>query len=296
MDGRQTEFECADGVVLRGHWWGTEGATRNPVVIINPATGVKAAYYHRYAAFLAEHGFAVLTYDYRGIGLSRPAGRLRGSGFTWRQWGEQDFEAALAHALAQGGGDPLVVGHSIGGFLPGYAPSAARISRLLTVGAQYAYWPDYRRKDRLSLFLKWHVAMPAITLALGFFPGRGLGWLEDLPAGVALEWSFRGSRMEARMKQPLRTTILDRFAAVQAPMLALSVSDDPFATHSAVNRALSYYTSAERLKVMLEPADLGVARVGHFDLFHARHGSSFWIDSLLWLRDGINPWPGRVFV
>ncbi len=31
------------------------------------------ANYHHYAAYLAANRFAVVTYDYRGIGLSRPA-------------------------------------------------------------------------------------------------------------------------------------------------------------------------------------------------------------------------------
>jgi hypothetical protein len=31
--------------------------------------------------------------------------------------------------------------------------------------------------------------------------------------------------------------------------------------------------------------------VGHFGLFHARWSGRFWTDSLLWLRDGVDPWP-----
>jgi hypothetical protein len=46
---------------------------------------------------------------------------------------------------------------------------------------------------------------------------------------------------------------------------------------------------------MLAPEDLAVQSIGHFDLFHARHASGFWLDTLLWLRDGINPWPNRRF-
>jgi predicted alpha/beta hydrolase len=67
---------------------------------------------------------------------------------------------------------------------------------MLTVGAQYAYWRDYARARRLRLFLKWHMAMPSLTALCGYFPGKTLGWLEDLPAGVAKDWSFRRSRME----------------------------------------------------------------------------------------------------
>nr|WP_232477005.1 alpha/beta fold hydrolase [Roseomonas sp. KE0001] len=128
------EFACEDGVGLRGHLWRAAGAGEGGAILVNAATGVLARYYHRYARFLAGHGFDVLTYDYRGIGLSRPE-RLKGCGYRWRDWGMQDFAAALRFLHeATGCPRPMVVGHSIGGFLPGLAPNAAMIGRMLTGG------------------------------------------------------------------------------------------------------------------------------------------------------------------
>ncbi|MDX3926494.1 MAG: alpha/beta fold hydrolase [Shinella sp.] len=289
----RVEIACADGVVLGGHWWGG-GAEREGTVVVNAGTGVPAKYYHRYAAFLAGHGFDVLTYDYRGIGLSRPD-RLRGCGYRWRDWGERDFDAALRFAHDRKPGEPLaVVGHSIGGFLPGLAESAGLVGRMLTVGAQYAYWRDYAAYRRLRLLAKWHVVMPALTAAFGYFPGRRLGWLEDLPAGVAYEWSFRKERMELSHPKRERTSVLARFAAVRAPILAVAMSDDEFATPAAVRRALGYYRNAAATEVFLEPEELGLSDVGHFGLFHDRHRAGFWLDTVLWLRDGVNPWPRAI--
>lgn len=286
---------CEDGVALSGHWWSVPAGKLNGVVVVNCATGVLSRYYHRYAAFLAVHGFDVLTYDYRGIGPSRPAS-LRRVDWTWRHWGEQDFEAALVYALSRASVVPVhVVGHSIGGFLPGYARSAPKLASMLTVGAQYAYWRDYQAGRRLGQFMKWHITMPAITALWGYFPGRRFGWLEDLPRGVVDSWSFGRRRIESRLPLSDRLRVLDRFAAVTAPILAVSVSDDVFATHAAITRSLDYYVGAKATKVMLDPGDLDCDSVGHFDLFHARHESGFWLDTLLWLRDGVNPWPHRRF-
>lgn len=295
MQSEETQLVCTDGVTLKGHWWPAEGIGLQGSVVINCATGVLARYYHRYAAFLAGHGFNVLTYDYRGIGLSR-LGRRPSRDYCWRHWGELDFDAAMRWTLEK---EPLlrflVVGHSIGGFLPGCAASASRIHRMLTVGAQYAYWRDYDAARRFEYVLRWHVLMPAITALLGYFPGRRVGWVEDLPAGVVYNWSFGGKRFEFRTKPSERQRIMSHFAAVTAPILAVSVSDDPFATKPAVTRALEYYSGAEATAVMLDPHDVGSRQVGHFDLFHDRHASGFWLDTLLWLRDGINPWPEKRF-
>lgn len=295
MDPRRTELTAADGVRLIGHWW--RSADREPfgTVIVNPATGVQARYYHRYAAYLAANGFSVLTYDYRGIGLSRPES-LEGLTFTWRQWGEQDFDAALRQALQEDKtGRVLVVGHSIGGFLPGYSPAVGRVSAMLSVGGQYGYWGDYLPARRLPLFLKWHVAMPAITLALGHFPGKRLGWLEDLPKGVAYGWGLQQGRAEQGLSREAAEVMRDRFATATGPILSVVMSDDEIATPKAIDRAMRYYRRAAVTKVLLAPQDLGFDRIGHFDLFHARHEGGFWRQTLAFLREGENPWNDRVY-
>ena len=284
---------CRDDVVLRGHIWPCTSSARIGTVIVNPATGVRARYYHHYAAFLAEHGFDVLTYDYRGIGQSRPVG-LRGCGYRWRDWGELDFDAALRLAKSRASGDPLfAVGHSFGGFLPGLSESGSDIHRMLTVGAQYAYWRDYQRGRRGRLLLKWHAIMPAITALCGYFPGKRLGWLEDLPAGVANEWSFQGACWEMNYPRDRKEDVLRRFAKVTAPILAVGLSDDELGTVEAIARALAYYQGASPTQVLLTPDELGHSAVGHFGLFHDRHASGFWLDTVMWLRDGVNPWPNK---
>lgn len=280
---------CRDGVSLNGHLWPARRQATGRV-IINPATGVLGRYYHYYANFLAGEGFEVLTYDYRGIGLSRPA-NLRGCDYRWRDWGEQDFDAALRF---MGGREPelplMVVGHSIGGYLPGLSPEAHRIDRMLTMGAQYAWWGDYAAGHRLRLFWRWHMVMPALTAIYGYFPGKRLGWLEDLPAGVANEWSFRGPRMERTHPAHERGDVLARFAAVTAPILAISVTDDDIGSAAAIRRTLSYYQNAERIEASLSPSFYGLDAIGHFSLFHSRHSDGFWKDTLHWLKDGVNPW------
>lgn len=280
---------CRDGYALSANIWLPPDEPRGSV-IVSSATGVLARYYARYAAFLSEQGYRVLTYDYRGIGGSRPAS-LRGAGFIWRDWGDLDFDAAVRWMRQRDPVGPLVaVGHSIGGFLPGFAAAAVEVDRFLSVGAQYAYWRDYAPAQRWQMFARWHLFMPALTALCGYFPGRRLGWLEDLPAGVAREWAFRKARLEHSYPAQERDEVIRRFAAVRAPILAVSMSDDEYGTPPAIERGLSYYRNAHREHVRLTPQALGETRVGHFDLFRDRYRESFWRATLDWIESGTNPW------
>jgi predicted alpha/beta hydrolase len=165
---------------------------------------------------------------------------------------------------------------------------------MLTVGAQYAYWRDYAAGRRAQLFWKWHVVMPALALTFGYFPGRKLGWLEDLPKGVANEWSFRRARMELSYPIGERDRILARFNAVHAKICAIAVSDDDIAPRPAIDRALAYYNGAETQQIYITPQLLACDRIGHFGLFHERFRETFWRWSLHWLigeRSVMTAWP-----
>lgn len=292
--------EAADGCPIRGWSWRHpgEGGSR-PVVIVNPATSVRCRYYSRFAAFLFERGFDAIAYDYRGIGESRPA-TLRGFEASWIDWGSLDFEAVLRWARRSFPGQPVdVVAHSIGGLVLGLAESSHLVRRAFTVGAQYAYWPDYAPSARLRMLAKWHLAMPLVTMAFGYFPGRRLGWLEDTPRGVVRDWTFSRRRLEDSWRvrserRPGAPELVRRFAAVTAPILAVSATDDEFGTVPAVERLLAYFTGSRRLHLRVSPRSIAEPAVGHFAFFDSRLAEKLWRVPLEWLRSGrADPgWPG----
>ena len=282
-------FNAADTYVLNGFCWRhTQPDTARPIVIINAATSVRCRYYSRFADFLHAHGFDVITYDYRGIGESRPAS-LRGFEAGWIDWGRLDFEAALQYAMTSFPEQPIhVVAHSVGGFLIGMAASSHRIARVFTMGAQYAHWRDYAAHKRARMYLRWHVVMPALTALLGYFPGARLGWLEDTPRGVVRDWTAPQPRFEDFWRHTLsdaeRRELLDRFGALRGETLAVSLADDEFGTVAAIRRLLAYYRNSPRTHLHLAPEDIGESSVGHFAFFHSRFEPSLWRIALEWLK------------
>ena len=128
-----------DGFILGGFIWRHAiPDAKRPVVIINAATSVRCRHYSRFADYLCAHGFDVMTFDYRGIGESRPES-LKGLKASWSDWGALDFEAMLKRAQREFPGQPIdVVAHSFGGCAAGLGASGHLIRRLVTVGAQFA--------------------------------------------------------------------------------------------------------------------------------------------------------------
>lgn len=288
-------FEASDGMPIRGFLWRADdapaAASPRPVVIVNAATSVRCRYYFRFAEYLCKAGRDVLLYDYRGIGESRPS-RLAGFQASWLDWGGRDFEAALRYTARAFAGQPIdVVAHSIGGCLIGLAASNAAIRRVVTVGAQYAYWRDYAPRRRLAMLLKWHVAMPALARLFGYVPARRLGWMEDTPLGVARSWASSRARFEDTYRaapfglDEARTAELARrFSFVRAPLLAISTTDDPFGTVPAIERLLGYFEgSAERVHLRIDPHEIDAEAIGHFAFFHSRFESRLWPIALRWL-------------
>ena len=296
--------EASDGYPIRGSSWrhAGDGLQQRPVVIINPATSVRARYYFRFADFLFQHGFDVIAYDYRGIGESRPA-RLRGFDACWIDWGRLDFDAVLRYADERFPRQPIhVVAHSVGGFVLGLAESNHRIRRIFTMGAQYAYWRDYDGGRKLRMFAKWHVAMPLITGMFGYLPGKRLGWMEDTPSGVVRDWAFSRKRFEdtwrgrAAARYADKDALVKQFTSVTASILAVSVTDDEFGTVSAVERLLAYFSASRRTHLRVSPQSAGEPAIGHFGFFHSRFERKLWHIPLEWLNSGRIPTscPGEI--
>jgi len=246
-------------------------------VLIMPATGVPQSYYARYAAYLAERGFAVLTFDYRGIGRSRN-GKLRESNARMRDWALLDAAAAWRFL---GERPKLVVGHSFGGQALGLLPGPERLAAALLVGSQSGYWRNWPALGRLWMWPTTHIALPALAQLLGYFPGSRLGFGEDLPRGVAIEWAS-WCRHPRYLIGALG--VENAYAQVRARVRAYAISDDPFAPLRAVAALAELYPAARWETRRVAPQEVGVANIGHFGFFRERFRASLWHESADWLE------------
>lgn len=290
-----SEFVLAatDGYPLSARLWASsEQPYANTVALVNGGAGIGSGYYDRFARYLAQYGVPTLVYDYRGIAKSRPSS-LRGFGASVEDWGSKDCAAILQWmAIRFPRAQRTVIGHSVGGFVTGFVTNGSMIDRMLLVGAHTGYWRDYAPGSRLGMFLLWHILMPALTRVVGYFPGRRLHLLEDLPAGVALEWANRREanfwwNLRGKDGEPDQARIDDaigRFMAIRAPTLALTFADDAFATEAATDRILALYSNCPATKLVVAPSDLGGQKIGHFGFFRSRFRDTLWPRVVEWLH------------
>lgn len=129
------KFSSSDGTPLTGIFFPAEGAVRATVVHFH-GNGQNMTAHYQYSAWLAENGYGVFIFDYRGYGASGGKPSMRGA--------VEDGKAALAHALKLPGADPgkvVVFGQSLGGAvaIAAAADSEVRPAALIIEGSFYSY-------------------------------------------------------------------------------------------------------------------------------------------------------------
>lgn len=280
-------LRCSDGRLLAAQWFEPPAALGvRAVAVIGSATAVPASYYRHFAEWLARRGYAVLSFDYRGIAASREA-LQPGEDVRLRDWARVDMGAAL-HAADKRRREEetdqgrelglLWVGHSLGGNSVGLVPGfTEKVDALLGVAAQVAYLGHWSGFARLQAWLFFHLMLPITVRLLGHAPGRMLGpRAQDLPAAAALEWAAWGRTPGFLFGDDslARERSYDRF---QGTAHLWSVTDDHlFGPAPAVDALAAQFSAARVQRHAVSPADLGVARIEHFGPFRRDLGAKLW--------------------
>ncbi|MCK6406477.1 MAG: alpha/beta fold hydrolase [Rhodocyclaceae bacterium] len=275
-------IHAADGHALAARFYspGESYPTARGAVLIVPAMGVSQEYYADFANWLALHGYAAITFDYRGMGHSR-RGSLRGFEADIFDWAKLDC-AAAADALTQRFPDvPLYwVGHSLGGQILAFFPQHARLAKAITVGSGSGYWLQNTWSLRIYVWWLWYFVVPVVLPLFGYFPGRRLKKVGDLPRGVMAQWQrwCRHPQYSVGVEgEPVR----EQYAAVTTPIVSLSFTDDEFMSAQNTESLHGFYTNARRTMKRIAPNDVGAKGIGHFGFFRHRFAESLWAKHLL---------------
>ena len=274
----------ADGFDLAGTTYGDAESCRAGVLIVG-AMGVEQHYYGAFAEWLAAQGHFVVTFDYRGVGHSRPLryrASLRGFDADVTTWATRDVPAAIDHLSARIGTKPLLwLGHSLGGQILGQVPNRERVTAMMTVATGSGYWVQNAWRLRLLAWWLWFFMAPIAVRVAGYFPGRRLKKVGDLPAGVMRQWRAWCLNRDYCVGA-LGNAARDEYARITTPILALSFTDDEFMSRANTESMHGFYVSAPREMRRIAPRDIGLRNIGHFGFFRRRNAERLWPQASAW--------------
>ena len=285
IEKKEQIIPALDGFALNSTLFTPPGEDylNRPFIIISSATAVPQSYYDKFALFIAESGYQCTTYDYRGIGLSRPAS-LRGFKARMRDWGEQDLAGMLEWVSKTWPGRPIyTIGHSGGGFSAGLAHNNNLITRQLNVATLSGHWRYMKDLEKYKVAFFMYTLLPALTYTWGYFPGWVMGNAEDMPRGVMLEWAQWCRSGDFLFDDPSLHS-REYFKEFRAPLRALQFSDDVWGTREAVEHITERYINADNAHIVsISPEDIGAKHIGHMGFFRERFRDTLWRDATDWL-------------
>lgn len=244
-------------------------------LLIPCAMGVAQRYYAHFAQWLSEQGIWVATFDYRGIGKSALQ-NLRELDVDITGWAQVDCAAVIDYAKQQQPDVPLLwIGHSLGGQLLGLIPNRDKIDRVLTVATGSGYWLENSWRTKRVVWWLWFVVVPIALKVAGYFPGKRLRKVGDLPAKVMTQWR-RWCLSREYVVGAEGERVRAQYAAVRMPITSLSFTDDELMSAQGIRSLHALYTSAPIEFRRIAPRDINVRRIGHFGFFRPQFESTLW--------------------
>ena len=243
--------------------------------LIVPGMGVSQSYYAAFATWLATQGYLVATFDYAGTGLSNN-GDVRKLDLNIVDWARFDCDAMI-NAISVLAPDKLLywLGHSLGGQILGFVPDQSRIAKAVTIATGSGYWVENAPSLKWKVWWLWYVVAPLATHLFGYFPGKRLRKIGDLPRGVMDQWRRWCLNPEYAVGAE-GPTARAHFAAVTTPITSLSFADDELMSARNTESLHGFYENAPRTMKRISPQDVGAKRIGHFGFFNARFEGSLW--------------------
>ncbi|HEX7905456.1 MAG TPA: alpha/beta fold hydrolase [Chitinophagaceae bacterium] len=253
------------------------------VIVVAPSVELTQDYYYDLSVYLVENNIAVITFDFRGTGLSAPK-QLKGFSANLEHWAQQDLDAVLRHAKNNFPKQELIfMGHGIGGEIIGLAAASQFISRIVLVNCALSCTRLRRWREKI-----WIVPMKEfvtiVTWLYGYFPGKRLRMMKNLPKGVMDEWI-----QWCNNENGLFDDFSDyNYRKLQVSLLAFSFSDDWRSQQSGVRALLDHFTSASIQWYHIKPSQLNAEKIGHSGFFKTRFKKDLWCRMLQWIEDEKN--------
>ncbi|WP_328185935.1 alpha/beta hydrolase family protein [Marinobacter sp. OP 3.4] len=250
------------------------------VVVVAGAMGVGQHCYEKFARFLCNEGFTAITFDYFGSGESLST-TLKDCPVRLTEWGTEDCQAVLQFAREHYPGQRLHwIGHSVGGQLLGLTPSVNDLDNIITIACGSGYWRENAAPTRRVAWLLWFFLAPVSLRLLGYFPGKRLNIVGDLPPNVMRQWRRWCLNREYAVGAE-GPSVRQQYAAVRVPITTVAFTDDEMMSRRNTESLHGFFSNAPVTLRFIDPADIGEKHIGHLGWFRDRYRDSLWRAHLL---------------
>lgn len=247
--------------------------TKMPIgfIQINSGTGIKQSFYRHFAKYLAEKGYITVTFDYRGIGKSKPK-TLKGFEANNFQWGELDMTAVLDWGIKNYPNlEKIVIGHSMGGQLIGTMKNADKINKTFLIASGTGFWKDMPKSNlKMLMPFLWYAYIPFTTAFCGYGSAKKIKQGENLPKGVALQWRNWCINKNYWDSDFNKETNKSSFQNLTGSLKSILFLDDKIISQKANSKLLQYYSNASIEENIISPNEVGIDSIGHFGFFSSK--------------------------
>lgn len=242
--------------------------SNNKLLLINSATGVKQHVYFSFATYFSEKGFTVITYDYRGIGLSKPE-QMKGFEASMRIWGSRDYKSLTTYIRTRFAGyEKYCLGHSVGALILGMNKDSEIFKELFFVGTQNAFVGNLKFKTKIEAYLGFGVVQPLATQLLGYFPAHWFGLGESLPKNCAYDW--RTLILNKKSTNGLLEKIDDFSKELTQKVFVIRAEDDVWLTDKGVKSLLNdTYPNLKPTYRLIKTSESEKGEIGHVNFFRS---------------------------
>ncbi|ROI00577.1 alpha/beta hydrolase family protein [Chryseobacterium daecheongense] len=256
-----------DHVPIIAHLFPPE-SDNGKILLINSATGVKQHVYFSFAKYFAEKGFTVITYDYRGIGLSKPE-QMKGFEASMRIWGSEDYKALTQYIRTRFPAyEKYCLGHSVGALILGMNEDSKMFEEFVFVGTQNAFVGNLKWKTKIEAYLGFGIAQPLTTQLLGYFPSEWFGLGESLPKNCAYDW--RTLILNKKSTNGLLEKIDDYSKDLTQKVFVIRAEDDAWLTEKGVKSLLNdTYPNLKPTYRLVRVSESEKGEIGHVNFFRS---------------------------
>ncbi len=271
--------QTSDGRKLSATFYDSKLDVKGAVLIV-PAMGTQQKYYADFATWLASQGYVCATFDYFGMGASQ-RGDLADLDISITDWAQYDC-SAMIDAIKEEAPDQTLywLGHSLGGQILGITPNHTDVNQIITIAAGSGYWLENAPALKWRAWWLWFFVVPVALKIYGYFPGKRLRKVGDLPGGVMRQW-----RKWCLNKHYLfgveNKEVKEKYEAIETSITSISFTDDELMSKKNIESLHGFYSSSNKKMIRITPKSIGVERIGHFGFFKPRFKESLWESQLL---------------